>query len=44
MGLEMLDYPDISVRKMDPRLFEALRIEELGDGRIRLPVAAVVPP
>jgi hypothetical protein len=44
MGLEMLDYPHISVRKMDPRLFEALRIEELGDGRIRLPVAAVVPP
>lgn len=43
MGLEMLDYPDISVRKMSPQLFESLRIEELGDGRIRLPVAAVIP-
>lgn len=43
MGLEMLDYPDISVRKMSPELFESLRIEEIGDGRIRLPVAAVVP-
>lgn len=44
MGLEMLDYPDISVRKMGPNLFDALRIEELGDGRIRLPVAAEIPP
>jgi hypothetical protein len=43
MGLEMLDYPDISVRKMGPNLFDALRIEELGDGRIRLPVAAEIP-
>ncbi|HUZ01150.1 MAG TPA: DUF4438 domain-containing protein [Thermomicrobiaceae bacterium] len=43
MGLEMLDYPHISVRKMSPRLFDKLRIEELGDGRIRLPVAAVLP-
>jgi len=43
MGLEMLDYPDISVRKMSPQLFESLRIEEIGDGRIRLPVAAVLP-
>ena len=43
MGLEMLDYPDISVRKMSPELFDALRIEELGDGRIRVPVAAEIP-
>jgi len=43
MGLEMLDYPDIAVRKMSPQLFDALRIEELGDGRIRLPVAAEIP-
>lgn len=44
IGLEMLDYPDISVRKMSPELFDAMRIEELGDGRIRLPVAAELPP
>lgn len=43
MGLEMLDYRDISVRKMSPELFAALRIEELGDGRIRVPVAAEIP-
>jgi hypothetical protein len=43
IGLEMLDYPDISVRKMSPELFDALRIEELGDGRIRVPVAAEIP-
>jgi len=43
MGLELLDYPDIAVRKMSPELVDALRIEELGDGRIRLPVAAEIP-
>lgn len=43
MGLELSDYPDISVRKMSPELFDALRIEELGDGRIRVPVAAEIP-
>ena len=43
MGLELLDYPDISVRKMAPALLDALRIEELGDGRIRVPVAAEIP-
>jgi hypothetical protein len=43
IGLEMLDYPDISVRKLSPELFDAMRIEELGDGRIRVPVAAEIP-
>jgi hypothetical protein len=43
MGLELLDYPDIFVRKISPELLDALRIEELGDGRIRLPVAAEIP-
>jgi hypothetical protein len=43
IGLEMLDYPDISVRKVSPELFEAMRIEEVGNGKIRLPVAGVVP-
>jgi Domain of unknown function (DUF4438), N-terminal/Domain of unknown function (DUF4438), C-terminal len=43
MGLEMLDYPNISVRKMSPSLFDALRIEELGNGKIRVPVAAEIP-
>ena len=43
MGLEMLDYPDIAVRKIDPELFDALRIEEIGGGKIRIPVAAELP-
>jgi hypothetical protein len=43
IGLELLDYPDIAVRKLDPELFEKLRIEELGDGKIRIPVAAEIP-
>jgi hypothetical protein len=43
IGLEMLDYPDISVRKLSPELFDAMCIEELGDGRIRVPVAAEIP-
>lgn len=44
IGLEMLDYPDIAVRKLDPDLFEKLRIEDTGGGRIRIPVAAEIPP
>ncbi|MDI3341352.1 MAG: DUF4438 domain-containing protein [Sphaerobacter sp.] len=43
MGLELLDYPDILVRKISPQLLEAMRIEEIGNGRIRVPVAAVIP-
>lgn len=43
MGLELLDYPTIVVRKISPELLEALRIEEVGNGRIRVPVAAVIP-
>ena len=44
MGLEMLDYPGIIVRKISPELLERMRIEETGNGTIRLPVAAEIPP
>ena len=44
MGLELLDYPDIIVRKISPALLERMRIEETGNGTIRLPVAAEIPP
>ncbi len=44
IGLELLDYPDIAVRKISPELLESLRIEEIGNGKIRLPVAGVLPP
>lgn len=43
MGMEMLDYPDIAVRKISPELLERLRIEEIGNGKIRVPVAGVLP-
>jgi hypothetical protein len=43
-GLELLDYPDILVRKISPQLLESMRIEEIGNGRLRVPVAAVIPP
>lgn len=44
MGLELLDYPDIIVRKISPALLERMRIEETDNGTIRLPVAAEIPP
>src|SRR3712207_6112971 len=40
VGLELLDSPDIAARKITPRLFDAMRIEEVGAGKIRVPVAA----
>lgn len=43
IGLELVDYPDIAVRKISPELLESLRIEEIDGGRIRLPVAAEIP-
>jgi len=44
IGLEFLDYPDIYIRKISPELLEAMRIEEIGNGKIRIPVAAEIPP
>ena len=43
-GLELLDYPGIALRKVSPALLDRLRIRELGDGRIEVPVAAIIPP
>jgi hypothetical protein len=42
-GLELLDYPHVSVRKCDPRLIERMGIEELGGGRIRVKVTGEIP-
>lgn len=42
-GLSLLDYPQIELKKMSPRLLEALRIEALGEGRLRIPVAMELP-
>lgn len=43
-GLELEDYPKIKIMNIDPDLFEKLGIEEIGDGRLRIPVAAEAPP
>ncbi len=42
-GLELLDYPHIELKKVSPRLLEALRIEALDARRITLPVAMELP-
>lgn len=43
-GLQFLDYPSIAVRKLAPALLDRMGIRELGDGRIEVPVTAIVPP
>jgi hypothetical protein len=42
-GLELIDYPHITVRKLDPRLLDALGIEETGGGALRVPVTHILP-
>ncbi|MBM3449672.1 MAG: DUF4438 domain-containing protein [Armatimonadetes bacterium] len=42
-GLELLDYPHIQVRKLDPRLLDKMGIVELGNGKIRVPVTHILP-
>ncbi|NLE77486.1 MAG: DUF4438 domain-containing protein [Chloroflexi bacterium] len=44
LGLAMVDYPHIAVRKCSPQLLEAMRIREAGDGKIVVPVAHELPP
>ncbi|MCL0089103.1 DUF4438 domain-containing protein [Dehalococcoidia bacterium] len=41
-GLELLDYPQIKVYNLDPRLFDKMAIEDMS-GKIGVPVAAIVP-
>ena len=42
-GLKLLDHPDIFVFNLDPDLLQKMRIKDLGDGRIEVPVVAIVP-
>jgi hypothetical protein len=42
-GLRLLDYPHVSVWKLDPRLLDRLGIAELGGGRLRVPVTHILP-
>jgi len=42
-GLTLADYPHITVRKLDPRLLDRMRIEEAGGGVLRVPVTHILP-
>jgi hypothetical protein len=42
-GLRLLDYPHITVRKLDPRLLDLLGLEEAGNGVLRVPVTHRLP-
>ncbi len=42
-GLQLLDYPDIMLKKCSPELIKAIPIEEIGNGKIRVPVTMEMP-
>jgi len=42
LGLELLDYPGITVRNLDPGLLEKMNLSE-EDGQLIVPVAAAIP-
>lgn len=42
-GLQLLDYPQIELKKMSPALLDAMRIEIIDERRIRVPVAMELP-
>jgi hypothetical protein len=43
-GVRLTDHPDVIVKNADPALFDALGIDTAPDGRLRVGVAARVPP
>jgi hypothetical protein len=42
-GLKLLDYPQIELKKISPKLFGALGIEAVDERRVRVPVAMELP-
>jgi hypothetical protein len=42
-GLKLLDYPEILLYNLDPDLLAKMAIEELGEGKLRVPVTTMVP-
>lgn len=42
-GLALTDHPDVKVTNLDPQLLQKLKIKVRRDGRLEVPVAAVVP-
>ena len=42
-GLKLVDYPDIMLYNLDPALLKKMKIEEVGQGKLGVPVTTVVP-
>ncbi|TAK07997.1 MAG: DUF4438 domain-containing protein [Candidatus Manganitrophaceae bacterium] len=42
-GLRLLDYPDVYCFSLDPALFWSMGVRPAGEGRLEVPVAAIVP-
>lgn len=42
-GLKLLDYPHIELKKMSPRLLDAMRVQATDERHIRVPVAMELP-
>jgi hypothetical protein len=42
-GLNLSDYPEICLFNLDPDLLKRMNIKELGQGRLQVPVTALVP-
>jgi hypothetical protein len=42
-GLALLDHPEVSLKKMSPRLLHAMGLETTADGKLRVPVAMELP-
>lgn len=42
-GLELLDYPHISIRNCSPELIESMGLEPTGEGMLRIPVTHEIP-
>jgi hypothetical protein len=42
-GLKLLDHPGIELKKMSPELLDQMGLEDLGNGKLRVPVAMELP-
>ncbi|MDA8330399.1 MAG: DUF4438 domain-containing protein [Candidatus Dormibacteraeota bacterium] len=43
LGLRLLDYPDVVVHKMSPRLLDAIGVESVGGAQLSVPVVGEIP-
>jgi hypothetical protein len=44
VGMDLLDHPDVKLKSCSPELLTSLEVTTLPDGRLSVPVTAVVPP